>query len=209
MRKTKSLYVGGVCMERILAYAMSVEFTKDEINQMENLLSDFLKAHNITLTVPVDVFALATELGFDVRGAEFKDNLDGLVLVDESIDKIEPFDSNKVIAYNCQKSINHKKFVVGHELAHYIEEKADNTGNNIVCAARDHSDVEPSYSNNREEQRKDYLSAALLMPREILVERYNKNQIENTNEFYKKIADEFKVSEVMAKRRIEEVFNGR
>ena len=191
-------------MERIALYIMGVKFTKNEMTEMENLLSDFLQKHDITLSVPVDIFALATELGFDVRGAEFKGDLEGLVLVNETVDKIELFNSNKIIAYNCQKSIEHKKFIVGHELAHYIEEKHKNPSKKIVYAARDHS---KQYSTDTAEQRKDYLSAAMLMPKDVLIKEYKKKNIKNTKEICHEIADIFNVSDEMAKRRIEEVIN--
>ena len=50
----------------------------------------------------IDVFKLASELGFDVRGAELRDGINGLMIVNEHCDKIPGFDSNKVIAYNCK-----------------------------------------------------------------------------------------------------------
>lgn len=193
-------------MERILAYAMSVEFDNEEISSMEQILEDFLKRNNITLKVPVDIFAIATQLGFDVRGAEFDNDLDGLLLVNENEQVIEPFSSNKIIAYNCTKPLEHKKFIVGHELSHYIEEKHKNPDKKIVCAARDH--YSKSYSDDREEQRKDYISASILMPREVVRKKYQDVINKNTEDFYQKVAEDFKVSIVMVKRRIEEVFNG-
>ncbi len=149
-------------MERLRGYSMAIKFSREEINEMEAVLSSFLKSNEIQITVPVDIFQLATEqLGFDIRGAEFKENLEGLLVVNEFQEKIEGFDSNKVIAYNCFKDINAKKFIVAHELAHYIEEKQASEDAKLVLAARDH---EGSYSDNKEEQRKDYIAAALLVP---------------------------------------------
>lgn len=191
-------------MERIIAYAMSIKFNETEIKSMEQILKDFLEESGITLTVPVDIFAIATELGFDVRGAEFGGDLDGLLLVNENEKVIKPFSSNKIIAYNCTKPLEHKKFIVAHELAHYIEEKHKNPDKKIVCAARDHT--EP-YSNNREEQRKDYISAAMLMPWDIVKDKYQNTEPKNTDTFYQQVADDFKVSKIMAIRRIEELFD--
>lgn len=192
-------------MERILTYVMSVKFEDEEISSMEQILEDFLKRNNITLKVPVDIFAIATQLGFDVRGAEFGNDLDGLLLVNENEQVIKPFSSNKIIAYNCTKPLEHKKFIVGHELSHYIEEKHKNPDKKIVCAARDH--YSKDYSDNRDEQRKDYISAAMLMPQSIMKSKYQNIEPKNTDAFYQQVADEFKVSKVMAIRRIEELFS--
>ena len=127
------------------------------------------------------------------------------VAVNENEQVIKPFSSNKIIAYNCTKPLEHKKFIVGHELSHYIEEKHKNPDKKIVCAARDH--YSKDYSNNRDEQRKDYISAAMLMPQSIMKSKYQNIEPKNTDAFYQQVADEFKVSKVMAIRRIEELFS--
>lgn len=57
----------------------------------------------------IDVFKLACELGFDVRGAELEKNINSIMIIDEKIDIIPYFTSNKVIFYNCKTSINVKK----------------------------------------------------------------------------------------------------
>lgn len=71
----------------------------------------------------IDVFKLANSLGFDVRGAELKDSVNSMMLIDEYSDKIIGFDSNKVIAYNCKKDINIKRNTVANNLYKYITNK--------------------------------------------------------------------------------------
>ena len=189
----KKYTIEGVFVERIMAYAMSIKFTKEEMDNMESMLKLFLEKNNINLEPPVDIFKLATELGFDVRGAEFDDNLDGLLLVNETVDIIEPFTSNKIIAYNCQKTLEHKKFIVGHELAHYIDAKSQDPENKIVCAARDHS--EP-YSDDRNEQMKDYISAAILMTRDYVINKYKNVADKTSQHFYNKVISDFNVTAI-------------
>ena len=111
-------------MERIQVYVMSVKFNKTQMLEMEEILKAFYDKNDIEVTIPVDIFEVANSLGFDVRGAEFKEPLEGLLLVDENIERIKEFNSNKIIAYNCQKNIYMKKFIVAHELSHYINEKS-------------------------------------------------------------------------------------
>ncbi len=185
-------------MERIQVYLMAVQFSKEEMERMENLIVAFLKKNGIDYAIPVDIFKVATDLGFDVRGAEFEQKLEGIIIVNEHVEKIDGFDSNKVIAYNCFKDIYTKKFIVAHELAHYIEEKTNACDTKIVIAARDHV---ASYSEDRKEQQMDYIAASLLIPKKDLCRFLN----ENTNMSVLKVAERYKVSEELAQRRIKEV----
>lgn len=185
-------------MERIWVYLMAIQFSKEEMKRMEDLLSAFFERMEIDYVVPVDIFKVATNLGFDVRGAEFEESLEGLIVVNEYTEKIEGFDSNKVIAYNCFKDINMKKFIVAHELAHYISEKANAYDKKMVIAARDHV---ASYSEDRREQQMDYIAASLLIPKDDLCQFLNENADANAL----KVAERYKVPEELAQRRIEEV----
>ena len=183
-------------MERMQNYSMSVEINKDRRDELEKILRDFLKGQKIKLKVPVDVFALATELDFDVRGAEFKENVDGLIIVDENKEFISEFVSNKVIVYNCKKDIFDKKFNVAHELAHYIYAKNENKNRKLILALRDHNS---DYSNDEKEQEMDYIAAAILMPRDSFEKIYSKNSNDSS------LADYYKVSEKLAHRRVLEL----
>ena len=186
-----------------LCYIMGIKIELQERKKIEKALNDFLNAYKLKLLPPVDVFQFATQIGFDVRGTEFKDNLEGLILANENLDVIPGFDSNKVIAYNCKASIETKKFIVAHELAHYISAKHENVNEKIIVAARDHS---YGYSNDADEQCKDYMAAAILIPMEDFKNRYSKNDISQSQEFYNKVAEFYNVDVKLAERRTLEVF---
>lgn len=177
-------------------YSMSIEIDKNRREQLENILESFLKKNKIKLKAPVDVFDLATKLGFDVRGAEFKENIDGLIIVDENKEAISEFISNKVIVYNCKKNINDKKFIVAHELAHYIYAKIKNENKKLILALRDHN---VGYSNDNEEQEMDYIAAAILVPKDSFKKTYSENSSVSS------LADYYKVSEKLAHRRVSEI----
>lgn len=198
-------------MERLMVYIMSKPFTSEEMEKMEDVISSFLAENQITLTPPVDIFKLATELGFDIRAARFPGDVEGLIIVDESSEKISKFRTSKVIGYNIKFDLIKNKFIVAHELAHYIDKKMsqDDYRNKIVVAAREPSD--PEYSNNVDEQRKDYIAAALLIPKDDLIEKLKKLKKLPTDmsllddQFYQKLADYYQVDIRLAKRRVEEV----
>lgn len=185
-------------MERIQVYLMTIKFSKQDMQEMENKITAFIETAKIERIVPVDIFKFATDLGFDVRGAEFEEQLEGLLLVNEFLDEVDGFVSNKIIAYNCYKDIYTKKFIVAHELAHYIYEKTDACDKKIVLASRDHKD---GYSSDEKEQRMDYIAASLLVPKDDLI-MYLSN---NKNATSLQVAERYKVPEKLAQRRIEEV----
>ena len=185
-------------MGRMRTYLMTNRFSKEEMLKMENLISSFLQTVEVERTIPIDIFEFATELGFDVRGAELKDQLEGLIIVNEKIDKIEDFNSNKVIAYDCSKDISTKKFIVAHELAHYIDKKVNHQDQEIVVAARDHAD---DYSKNKNEQKMDYIAASLLIPKDDLVGFLKEHKVIRVSQ----IAKHYNVPKELAKRRVKEV----
>lgn len=194
-------------MERSRIYiTMGEKLTVEEMNELEKNITDFLTQHNIKLEVPVDIFNVADDLGFDVRGVEFPSELEGMILVNEQLDTISGFNSNKIIAYNLRKDIDSKKFIVGHELAHYIEVKVKNPNAKVVTAARERVN---DYKGNREEQKKDYMAAALLVPKDDLRERYDSVNEENIEQVCGEVAETYNVHIDIAKRRIQEVFYGK
>lgn len=183
-------------MERLQVYFMSVKFSAKEMNEMEDIIDCFFKMEKVKISIPVDIFEFATELGFDVRGAEFSEPLEGILIVNEFENKISGFNSNKVIVYNCEKDIDTKKFVVAHELAHYIYEKIKSQESKIVVAARDHENE--NYSDDKNEQMMDYIAASLLVPKNDLRKCDKKMD-------FTEIASKYNVSVELVKRRIEEV----
>lgn len=183
-------------------YLMSVNFNKSEMNEMENIIKKFLLSNNIELSIPVDIFEIASNIGFDIRGSEFREHLEGLILVNENESTIAGFNSNKVIAYNCKMDIDSKKFIVAYELAHYIEEKTNNDNTKIVIAARDHA---KEYSYDVDEQRKDYIAAALLIPKDDFIHRFPKDSVNIDEAFFQKVSKIYNVNYDLAKRRVKEI----
>lgn len=195
-------------MGRLSVYVMSRLFTKDEMEEMESTIASFLNSKKIALTPPVDIFRFATLLNFDVRAARFQGALEGILLVDESKKIISDFRSSKVIVYSVESDLMKNKFVVAHELAHYIDEKMKHGNHDaeIVIAARDPNGS--NYSNNDDEQRKDYMAAALLIPKDHLLnilQKFKSVLDKLDDKFYQTLADYYRVDVPLAKRRVKEV----
>lgn len=189
-------------------YIMSKTFTPEEIVEMEEVISSFLTETKTTLTPPVDIFKFATELGFDVRAAKLPDKIEGLIIVDEadeSGEKFSKFRTSKVIGYNVNFDLIQNKFTIAHELSHYIDEKMSSgkEGTKVVIAARE--PYRPGYSNNVDEQRKDYMAAALLIPKDDLLAKISENRNLIDDQFYQRMAEYYRVDIRLVKRRVEEV----
>lgn len=195
-------------MERLSVYIMSRAFTPEEIAEMEDVISSFLRETKMTLTPPVDIFKFATDLGFDVRAAKLPDKIEGLIIVDEADEdreKFSKFRTSKVIGYNVKFDLIQNKFTIAHELSHYIDEKmsSGNEDTKVVIAARE--PCSPGYSNNIDEQRKDYMAAALLIPKDDLLKKIPKDMSLIDDQFYQRMAEYYRVDIRLAKRRVEEV----
>lgn len=106
----------------------------------------------------VDVVKIAQEEGFEISTNNFRDNTDGIILVNIHDDVTE----KKLIAINANRSYADKRFILAHELSHYFIEKNLNSASksHILIAQRDgehghRSDVE---------QMVDLFAACLLVP---------------------------------------------
>ena len=125
-------------------------------NRANAVLSAFQKAYGNC--VYVDAVKLARFFGFSV---EEKNNLpineDGYIVVSE--DKTE-----KSIVVNNARSIEFKRFIIAHELAHYL---LHYTGEEGLFEHR-----ENKKGKSTEENDADYLAACVLMPAEAFKEQY-------------------------------------
>ena len=91
----------------------------------KTILDNFLREHNIDRIT--DVYDVLKYLGFEMKSTELEDkNLDGLLIVNEEERCIKGFNSNKVIAYNKNRYLSEKNFLMAYFLAQYILHKYTN-----------------------------------------------------------------------------------
>lgn len=194
----------------ILGDIMEIKYTKKELQDMESAISKFYDKNDLNYFKSnyVDPILIAKKLGFSVYSIRLGNRIDGLIGVDDK--PLLGTESNRVIIVNKDaKSSQFKRFIIAHELAHYIDSEGAKS-----FAFRD------SFSQIRceHEQKMDYYAAAILMPiNSILedievIEKVNNQSGEKTSDslIIGLISEKYDVSEVMAERRLHEArtYNG-
>lgn len=174
-------------------------------------LKKFFADNNISASTngPIDVFSIATALGFGVYPADMEANVEGAIIVDETKESVAGTAFNKVILYEVNNALKHVSFVVAHELAHYITEKLLDPNDKAIVEHREHKGSNPR---NAYEQLIDYMAASILVPYDSAISYIKEHNlsIENISEYkyLKEMSDYFDVSFEMMSRRAEEIRNG-
>lgn len=139
-------------------------YKREESEQLENILKDFIRDFNLNITNNTDIIELCHSLGFKVLMMPLrKYMLDGLILVENE---------DKVIGVNQDLPIEKARFVIAHELSHFItqstELKKSKSNKQLFFATKDN--VYHDYDKSQLEHDMDYLAAAILVPKHQFIE---------------------------------------
>ena len=198
-------------------YCNFMIISRERKTELEAIARDFCIKNG--LDMKGDIFKELKKIGFDVYNVKFENSVAGMILVDESQETVSKFKKNKVILYDANKSLSMVRFIVMHELAHYVYEKHCRKNGDVLIALMDHSE---RYSDDVNEQEKDFMAAAMLIPKEDFIDYISKYYskdfqkiVEDKGEWYKIITDDdfiekvqsdYKVDRLLVTRRIQEVF---
>lgn len=163
-----------------------------------------------------DLFKELNKIGFIIYSAQFKRQLAGMILVNENVEKLDEFGSNKVILYNKRYNYYEVRFILMHELAHYISRKFIEQDTKLLFAVRDHNE---EYHDDVEEQEMDYMAASMLVPTDEIISDINEYKIDlklsvkdgfadalkQDEYFIQRLQRKYKIERVLAMRRIDEV----
>lgn len=176
---------------------------------LERLVNDYFERAKIEKSR--DIYRLANRMGFDVRKIRFNSNQDciqGMLLVDEEQTTVDDFSTNKAIGINIDNSIENNRFIVAHELCHYIFQKMTqkNFSDKIYMVetrfAHDDNNPRDLY-----EQIIDYMAAAILMPYEEFGSLYKelKQMGLSSDEITAELCLKYGVPDLAIQQRINEV----
>lgn len=126
-------------------------YTKKEIIENEKKVDDFFTDRQIVLYPKTEMVPLARKLGFNVVAFTPDETVDGIILVNND---------KKYIGVNKRLSEKKLRFVIAHELGHYIYSLE--SGKNKLLALKDH--IFHNEEKSDLENLMDYYAAAILVP---------------------------------------------
>ena len=178
-------------------------YTKEQSEPLEKMIEDFCQQYNIPgITYNTDILAMCETLGITTLSMPLKkQHLDGIILVDDK-------SNDKIIAFDKDLNLKQVRFVVAHELAHYITAVLNHKGGRLLVAKRDnilHGD-----DKSQEEQNMDYLAAAILIPKKDFINELTgygidlKGLRERTEDGVKRFVSPDKITFLSERYRVEE-----
>ena len=173
-----------------------------DVNKIEKNVMDTLKSVEYIISeCSVDVIDVAKRLGFVVGNAVLNEEDDGFIVVEEGRKEIMGIKTDKLIGVNSDRSLEWKRFIIAHELGHYVLHFKEKHLVGLY-AHRDHK-----RGHNELENEADFFAANLLMPRESFENKYNeiKQVYKNDREIVDALSKHFIVTTRMTERRIGEL----
>lgn len=148
---------------------------------------------------PIPIIKIAEKMGFSVYQLSMEKELSGFIAIGEDVE--ETYGDNKVIGVNADDDAKHQRFVIAHELGHFIFD---------YNPQRDASYYD-TYKKNahktlKEKQANNFSANLLMPPKDFIVEFSTGISIEENID---KLASYFQVQKkAVYKRLIEVAFNG-
>lgn len=155
----------------------------------------------------IPIIKIANNFGFATYKAKnIPSDISGNIFVGGNTKK--DYNNDKVIIVGANEVFPHQRFILAHELAHYLLDYvgADENNNGNQAFSRAYLKIN---HDSIEEKRADRFAAELLMPKKIFLNQYIKAiKKSNYNDDYTitYLSELFKVKESCIKRRIQEVF---
>lgn len=164
------------------------------IEDMPDITEKVLKKVNPHSKYPVPIVKIAREMGFKVYQMPMKDKLSGFIGVGEDVKK--DYGHDKVICVNIDDEIGHQRFVIAHELAHYLFDYDE-----MVCSYYD--TYEKDSHKPLKEQIANQFAANLLMPKSEIINDIAGHNI--TIDLVNRLMDKYQVQDKAILKRMLEV----
>lgn len=147
----------GDTLGEVIFYFMCDIFTKERSKPLEDRLYNFLGSHKIHLSNDTDIMSICKKLNLTGLYMPLDDSMDGFILVNKKY---------RVIAIKESLEPLDARFLIAHELAHYITKYSESKDDNsqILIAARE--TLRHGENKSAIEHDMDYLAAAILVPQE-------------------------------------------
>jgi Zn-dependent peptidase ImmA (M78 family) len=158
---------------------------------IEQITTDLLNQYDM-MTAPIDVKALIKKLKIKLELVDFGDEISGVLVTEKGKTKI---------GYSKNESSQRQRFTLAHELGHFILHVKDSTDklfvDNVKVMYRKQAFTR---TEKMQEVEANQFAASLLMPKDIVMERYNhlinKNSSIIDDEIVTELSGDFKVSQL-------------
>lgn len=169
-----------------------------DVEKIETIATEIREMFGLKET-PTQIANILNKVGFKIYSLEMDETLSGRIGIANEFKEI--LGSKKILQINSKDNRGHQRFTMAHELGHYIfDYDGHNRYANAYSLAED--DV-----NSPGEIRVNRFAAALLMPKNIFVDKYTARKTLGLDEvsICKSLAEEFEVSETAVSKRIVEL----
>ena len=144
------------------------EYSLGEIKQIANSILSQLDYYSGKGATPI--VKIANEFDFKTYKQELTQGLSGDINING--DTLERYGHDKVIIVNKEEELFHQRFVVAHELAHYLFEYIGNPEYRDPAIKFSDTYFKDKHE-TPQEKRANRFAAAILMPEELFVQQYN------------------------------------
>lgn len=196
---------GRITMTEAIKYGMTNEFVNslrisykkdDDLKEIIAKLLDKFGTHDY----PIPVENILRAMGFSIFASNtLEPNISAFIAVDDKL--IKDFNNNKIVVANKNDSVEHQRFAIAHEIAHWIFDcKDQNRFYDTYNTDTDHTNIPTEYRANK-------FAAELMMPTSDFIDYINtmkKNEGISNNEIINNTSTYFGAPKTAVARRLKE-----
>lgn len=177
------------------------------VNEIDSVAKTILKIFNLySKRTSIPIVKIAKGFNFKTYRETLPDGLSGDIYINGTTNK--DYGHNRIILVNKKEPFFHQRFVIAHELAHFLFDFLGQAKYGDVAIK-----FSDTYYKNQhetaEEKRANRFAASILMPDNIFYEQYNIARKENGNKLYAilYLSQFFETPIESIEKRIQEVIN--
>ncbi len=178
--------------------------TEEEVKTTDNEIESFFKKNNGVLEPQIDIIKTCKKFGFKMLSLALPKGIDGVIVADKE---------DKIIGVSNTIPPQDARFVIAHELAHYIHELRGKSEEEALVAMKD--SILHGEEKSDVEHLMDLFSASILVPKDDFLKDMEKYSIQKTRDIkeaskvsfntIRELAEKYDVDEDLIIRRITEV----
>lgn len=173
--------------------------------KLERTIEEFFSQEKKFYTEPYDIMNFIKDFGFEIKGQKMDDNMNSILYVDETLEKLPDYSSNKVILYNSDNKDEDINFILAHAFAHYIWAKSEMTDKIKLEITDEYQDTKEALN---AEEKFNKMASFILIPKvdfyfDLVEFKKKQDYSKQAREEFIKLAEKYKVSYALLNRRLE------